>query len=131
MSDDAFLQAFADCSLSPGAFHHRDHLRLAWLLVRRHGVEPACIMVADGIRGFAARHGHPEKYHETITQFWVRLVGHLIDARPDIDDFATFVDAFPHLLDAGLPYRHWQRQTIGRAAARSAWVEPDLLALAW
>jgi hypothetical protein len=131
MSDEVFLRAFTDCSLSPGAFHHRDHLRLAWLLTRRHGVESACSSVADGIRAFAARHGHAEKYHETMTQFWVRLVGHLIDARPDIGDFTTFVETFPQLLDASLPYRHWRRQTIGSAAARSAWVAPDLLALPW
>jgi hypothetical protein len=129
MNDDAFLQAFAGGALAPGAFHHRDHLRLAWLLVRQQGVESACVAVANGIRGFATQHGHPEKYHETITQFWVRLIGYLIESRPDIDDFATFMETFPHLLDAKLPHRHWQRHTIGGAAARSAWVEPDLLPL--
>jgi hypothetical protein len=33
------------------------------------------------------------------------------------------------LLDKGLPYRHWQHETMGSAAARARWVEPDLLAL--
>ena len=113
----------------PGQFHHRDHLRLAWLLIRRLDVELAGITIASGIQRFAARHGHAEKYHETLTQFWVRIVGHMVHVRPDITDFETFIATFPHLLDKGLPYRHWQHETMSSAAARARWVEPDLLAL--
>ena len=129
MSDDAFLQAFLDGSLPPGHFHHRDHLRLAWLLIRRFGMEPAGSIVSSGIREFAARHGQAKKYHETMTQFWVRIVGHAGHARPEIDDFDTFVETFPLLLDTGLPFRHWQRETMGSAAAHAEWLEPDLLPL--
>lgn len=129
MSDDTFPQAVTGGSPLPHAFHHRDHLHLAWLLIRQQGVELACRSVADSIRAFATQHGQPEKYHETLTRFWVRLIDHLITARPEISDFATFVETFPHLLDASLPYRHWQRQTLGSPAARVAWIEPDLLPL--
>lgn len=129
MSDDDFVQAFMDGALPPGHFHHRDHLRLAWLLVRQFGVEAAGPALAEGIRGFATGHGQGAKYHETLTQFWARIVGHMVRARPDIDDFAAFLAAFPQLLDKGLPYRHWQGGTLNGALARAAWVEPDLLAL--
>src|SRR5207248_7941666 len=130
MNDDDFVQAFMDGSLPPEQFHHRDHLRLAWLLIRRLDVELATITIASGIQRFAARHGHAEKYHETLTQFWVRIVGHhMVRVRPDITDFETFIATFPQLLDKGLPSRHWQRETMGSATARARWVEPDLLAL--
>jgi hypothetical protein len=129
VTDDDFAQAFLRGSLPPGQFHHRDHLRLAWLLVRRLGAEAAGGVVASGIQRFAAHHGQASKYHETLTQFWVRLVGHMAQARPDIADFETFLATFPQLLDTGLPYRHWQREMMGGAAARARWVEPDLLAL--
>ena len=129
MNDDDFVQAFMDGSLPPGQFHHRDHLRLAWLLIRRLDVELASITIASGIQRFAALHGHAEKYHETLTRFWVRIVGHMAHVRPDITDFETFIATFPHLLDKGLPYRHWQHETMGGATARARWVEPDRLAL--
>jgi hypothetical protein len=103
MSDETFLQTVAGHAPGPYAFHHRDHLRLAWLLIRQQGVEQAGHSVAATIRTFATQHGQPDKYHETITQFWIRLVGHLIQIRPDIVDFATFMETFPHLLDTGLP----------------------------
>src|SRR5438045_770421 len=107
MTDDEFLQAFADCSLPVDRFHHRDHLRLAWLLVRRSGMEEAARTVSTGIRRYATAHGHAQKYHETITQFWVRIVGHTVQARPEIDRFDAFLAAFPLLADKSLPRRHW------------------------
>ena len=129
MNDEEFVQMFMDGSLPPGQFRHRDHLRLAWLLIRQLGPEAAGRAVASGIQRFAAAHGHGAKYHETLTQFWVRLVAHVMQAHPEIGDFEALMAAFPHLLDMGLPYRHWRRETMGSAAARTRWVEPDLLAL--
>ena len=129
MNDDDFWQAFRDCSISPVQFRHRDHLHLTWLLVRRHGPERAGVAVSSGLRHFAALHGQSGKYHETLTQFWVRLVAHMVSARPEVAEFEGFMEAFPQVLDKNLPYRHWRRETIGGAAARAAWIDPDLLAL--
>jgi len=129
MSDADFVQAFMDGSLPPVRFHHRDHLRLTWFLIRQFGMERAMELTAGGIRRFATRHGQEGKYHETMTRFWVRIVGHAIEARPDIVEFGAFLEAFPWLLDTGLPYRHWRRETMGSADARAGWVEPDVLAL--
>jgi hypothetical protein len=35
LSDDEFVAAFEECALSPAAFHHADHLRLAWIYAGR------------------------------------------------------------------------------------------------
>jgi hypothetical protein len=129
VTDDEFVDAFLSGTLPPASFHHRDHLRLAWCLIRRSGVEVATGTITEAIRRFAAQHGQADKYHETLTQFWLRLVSHLIDARPDITAFERFLATFPHLLDKGLPDRHWRRATLQSSAARASWVEPDLLAL--
>jgi hypothetical protein len=129
MTDDDFVRAFLDGTLPPGEFHHRDHLRLTWCLVRRLGAEAATGAITSGIQRYAAHHGQAAKYHETLTRFWVRLVAHLMAARHDITAFDAFVATFPHLLDKDLPYRHWQRETMSSATARGQWVEPDLLPL--
>lgn len=129
LSDEEFVQAFLSGDLPASRFHHRDHLRLTWLLTRRLGSEEAGCVITGGIRGFAARHGQAEKYHETLTRFWVRVVDHCALARPDLADFDAFLAAFPLLLDKDLPYRHWNRETMLGADARARWVEPDLLAL--
>ena len=129
MTDSAFVYAFLQDRLPPASFHHRDHLRLAWCLVRERGGEEAARVIGTSIRRFARRHGHEEKYHETLTQFWVRVVSHHVTARPDLREFAAVLGAFPALLDKDLPYRHWRRATLGDARARAEWVDADLLAL--
>lgn len=129
MTDDDFVEAFLGGSLSPAQFHHRDHLRLTWYLIRRDGEAAAPEAITTGIRAFATRHGQAQKYHETLTRFWIRVVGHMMAARPEIAEFETFLAAFPQLLDKDLPYRHWRRETMWDEAARRAWVAPDLLAL--
>lgn len=129
MTDDDFVRAFLDGSLPPAEFHHRDHLRLSWVLIRRLGVVEAARAITDGIQRFAAQLGQSQKYHETLTRFWIRIVGHMIEARPDIGDFTAFLAEFPQLLDKDLPYRHWRRETIQSPTARAGWVEPDRMAL--
>lgn len=129
MTDDDFVTAFLSGSLPPTQFHHRDHLRLTWALVRLTGVEAAMKRITSGIRYFATQHGQDEKYHETMTRFWVRIVGHMVAARPDITMFDDFLATFPMLLDKDLPYRHWRRETMLSPDARAHWVEPDILAL--
>ena len=129
LTDDEFVRAFHSGALPNERFHHRDHLRLAWFLSRKLGPEEASRAISSGIQRFAAHHGHAAKYHETMTVFWVRIVGHLVTSHPDIADFETFLATFPMLLDKDLPYRHWRRETMNAPAARAHWVEPDLLGL--
>jgi hypothetical protein len=129
MTDDEFLRAFFSLDLPNSAFHHRDHLRLTWLVVRRHGAAAARELVGNGIRRFAVAHGHSGRYHETLTAFWVRLVVHATGHGPDIEDFDEFLRAYPLLLDSQLPLRHWSPDALFGAAARAAWREPDLVPL--
>jgi len=124
MTDVEFLDAFESGALSTAQFHHRDHLRLAWLQVDRLGLEGAAAAVSAGIRGFAAEHGLDRLYHETLTRFWVRIVAHA--AAPT---FEETLNRHPLLLDNGLPLRHWSREVLFGDAARAAWVEPDLAPL--
>ncbi len=131
MTDDEFLRAFFSLSLPTSAFRHRDHLRLAWLVARRRGAAAAAPVVAGAIRRFAAGHGHGDRYHETLTAFWVRLVAHAVQDGPDIDDFDRFLHAYPLLLDPQLPLRHWSRDALFAPAARASWQEPDIIPLSF
>ncbi len=130
MIDDAFLAAVERGAPPGGAFTHRDHVRLAWLVVRREAsLDDATRRVRAAIEAVAAHEGHPNRYHETITRFGVRLVDHAVRTRPELDDFDGFADAFPVVLDSSAIFRHWRRETVLGATARAAWVEPDLTPL--
>jgi hypothetical protein len=127
--DDEFLRAFFSVSLPNSEFRHRDHLRLAWLAIRRHGAGAAEEVVTAGIQRFAEHHGHAQAYHDTMTRFWVRLVAHAVSDRPEIVDFEEFLAVYPLLLNKNAPLEHWSRDAMFGTEARAAWLEPDLVGL--
>jgi hypothetical protein len=124
-ADEQFLAAFEAGQIGNQDFHHRDHLQLAWIQIRRLGLLRASEAVTAAIRRFAARHGHGDRYHETMTRFWLRVVDLGITRHPRLT-FDELIAAEPHLLDKNLPYRHWSRERMASDEARRNWVEPDL-----
>jgi hypothetical protein len=124
MTDDAFLNRFETGSLD--GFTHRDHVRVAFAYARRGGVEHAVERARHGLRHLAAAHGEPERYHETLTTAWVRVVAHHASGDGDFD---AFLAAHPRLLDRDLLLAHYSRERLFSHAARARFVEPDLLAL--
>lgn len=119
-----FLKAFESGALSQ--FPHRDHIRMAWLYLRRDGWEQGLQQITGGIQRFAAAKGAAAKYHETITVFWAHVVQYAITQESEIADFDAFVAAYPHLLDASIIKRHYSHAVLWSEAARQQWVEPDL-----
>jgi hypothetical protein len=119
------LQALHDILRSRGGFSHREHLELTWTYLGRYPLDGAHRTVAAAIRQVAEQHGAPDKYHETITGAWVRLVA----AHRSADTAGTF-DEFiarnPGLLDQKLLTGHYSRERLTSSEARSAWTEPDL-----
>lgn len=86
-------------------------------------------MVAQEIQRFAVANGASGKYHDTLTRFWVRLVGHVMENAPEAQSIDELLARFPLLLDKSLPYRHWRGETFNSDLARAGWVEPDLVPL--
>jgi len=126
VTDDAFLAGFEAGSLR--SFGHRDHLRVAFAYARRGGAEHAVDAARRGLRHIAAAHGEPERYHETLTTAWARVVAHHSLASGD-GGFDAFLTAYPQLLRRDLLLGHYTRERLFSPAARARFVEPDLLAL--
>jgi hypothetical protein len=126
LNDEEFLRAFENCDLPNNAFHHGDHVRAAWLYVRRFGASQAAEVLSRGILRFATHHGSPQKYHRTMTVAWVRLVAAAHRETPEIDLFEDFLSAHPGLLELRALSTYYSASRLGSSAARSAWVEPDL-----
>ena len=126
MTDDEFLRAFFGGWPSGLHFGHHEHLRLAWLVIDRHGPEPAADIVGQGIRRMAAAQGKAALYNETITRFWLRLLAHVCEASDGLDTIDEAIAAAPLLADKNTVLRHWSRTVLFGPEARAAWVEPDL-----
>ena len=63
MTHDELIAGFEGGTIAPGAFGHREHLRLAWLYLQRHGRPEAERRLLDGLRALAARGGQPDKFN--------------------------------------------------------------------
>ena len=129
MDDSEFLKLFHEGALTGDEFRHRGHLRLAWLVLSRHPKGEAEQIVASEIRRFAVANGASNRYHDTLTRFWVRLVSHAMENAPEARSIDELLSVFPFLLDKSLPYRHWRGETFNSDPARTGWVEPDLAPL--
>src|SRR5438477_12439726 len=92
-ADDEFMDAVEACTLPNAAFHHRDHLRLAWIYVCRFGYAAGSERMAASIRRYAAHQGATEKYHETITRAWMDLVQHAVSSANQPASFDAFIAA--------------------------------------
>ena len=73
MPDD-LIRRFEDGTLPASEFHHRDHVRLAWLYLDEEPPLAALARFAEGLKRFATRNGVPGLYHETIIWAYLLLI---------------------------------------------------------
>lgn len=125
-SDEDFLRAFEDLSFPADQFHHREHIRVAWLYLRSSDATRASERMAAGILRFANHHGATQKYHHTLTLAWMRLVAAALVETPEGYDFTKFLAEHPELAEKDLLKSYYSVELLQSGAARDGWVEPDL-----
>ncbi len=122
--DLAFAEAVENCTFPGADFHHREHVRLAWVYLRRFGAELAEQRVEETIRRYATAQGAPQKYHHTITLAWMRLVEAAQESNP-AGGFPEFAAEHPELFRAEALERHYSKARLQTEEARTGFVEPD------
>lgn len=124
MTDTEFLKAFNDTTLEP--FHHRDHLRITYLYLSKFGEEGTRERLGPAIMRYAAARNVAEKYHETVTLAWIRLI---VAASKYVNNFDAMIAAHPELLNKKLLERFYSPAVLESPEARAGWVEPDRVPL--
>ena len=127
--DDRFLSAMESGSYPAEKFKHADHIRLAWICVRRYPPQVAAARIANTIRQFATRLGKGQKYHETITGAWLRLVEVAHRATPEVTAFDDFLIKHGWLLDRNRLNAFYSSECLSSNRARTHMVAPDLYPL--
>jgi hypothetical protein len=124
MTDVEFTRALERGEIKD--FHHASHLHVAWVyLAESSSVQQAANKMRDTLRRFAAACGRPEKYHETITLFWVHLLSRA-SAASHGERLEDIVHANPQLLEKNFALAYYSRERLFSDEARTSWVEPDL-----
>lgn len=125
-SDEDFLRAFEDLSFPADLFHHREHIRVAWLYLKFSDASRAAEHMTASIRRVANHHGATQKYHHTLTLAWMRLVAAALVETPEGCSFEQFLAAHPELGEKNLIAKYYSNELLQTATAHEGWVEPDL-----
>lgn len=125
-NDEDFLRAFEDLSFPVEQFHHREHIRVAWLYLKSSDATRAAERMSAGIRRFANHHGATTKYHHTLTLAWMRLVAAALVETQEGHNFMEFLAEHLELGDKELLKKYYSAELLQTTAARDRWVEPDL-----
>jgi hypothetical protein len=125
-SDPELVAQFEALTLDPGGFGHADHVRLAWIYVRRHGLLEAIRRYRDGLMRFSEHHGDAGRYHETVTWAMVVLVHERIAVAPAVDDFGAFATANRDLMRwrGGAFFDYYAEDVLDSEHARRTFVLP-------
>ena|SRR5438093_8968098 len=126
MTDAELTRGLESGEIANEAFHHASHLHVAWFYLCESGsVDDAAGKMRETLRKFAASGGKSEKYHETITLFWVYLLARA-HATTSAKTFEELVQANPQLLEKEFPLAYYSAERLFSDSARTKWVEPDL-----
>jgi hypothetical protein len=125
MTDCEFVEAVEHGRVEE--FGHREHLRLAFALVRELGLDAALVRARAILRHLAAAHGQPERFHVTLTDAWVRAVAHHLEVDPAVAGFDGLLERFPQLLRQDLLGAHYSPGLLWSQAARVHSLPPDRL----
>ena len=125
--DEEFIDGFENCTLPPECFHHRDHIRLSWLYLKRYEPIEALTRVSQGIKHFAAFHGKAERYHETITWAYFFLIRERVERIGFAQTWDEFTSSNEDLFDwkDSVLKLYYNEATLSSVFARGTFVLPD------
>ena len=126
VADIRLLQAFEDGSLPPEEFDHEGHVHAAWCCLEEYGGTRGRERFVNALRQFVRIHGAEDKYHDTITRAFLDVIA--VHAAGS-SDWATFRRRNPAIIDdgMGLLLKHYSHDVLFSDAARSVYIEPDIL----
>jgi hypothetical protein len=130
MNDDAFIQQFEACSFPFDQWHHRAHVKLAYLYLTRSGFALAATKLRRGIRAYNVANHVPDLpasgYHETITQFWLRIVETTVQQYGELPTADEFFDFHPQLSQKKNHRLFYSPGLFMSPEAKREFVKPDL-----
>ena len=117
------VDRFECCLLDKTEFHHRDHLTVSVAYLYAGDLARAMERMRASLTRFAAHHGVPGLYHETLTIFWLQQVEKRLDRGLCLVESVRRIQT--ELADKDLPFHYYSRETINSPVAKAQWLEPD------
>ncbi len=136
MTDDAFIQEFERCTLPFEQWTHRAHVRVAFIYLRRFGLDQALPRLRSGIKAYNKANDVPEGprtgYNETTTVAFARIVYTVMQAYEGIypaADSEAFCELHPELMSKHLLRLFYSPERRSHPDAKARFITPDLARL--
>lgn len=126
---ELLLEQLESGRLDPAGFRHRDHVALAWALLRRDPPLEAMGKYIEGLRRLTLVAGHPEAYHATVTWAFLLLIRERLALAGEAG-WEAFAGANPDLFTwkPSVLERYYRPETLASDLARQVFLLPDRLA---
>lgn len=120
------LVRFVKGECDPANFPHREHIRMAFEMLRRHSFAETAMHYSQALRIMANRAGRPTAYHETITIAFLSLTGERMQIHGP-KDFDSFARGNADLFEKCVLERWYGRERLSSDAARRTFLLPEPL----
>ena len=131
--DETFLAEFEAGRWPRDQWHHRQHIKLAYLYLRQLPFDAAMNRIREKIKAHNAARGVPELpnsgYHETMTQAWMRLVHATVNEYGPAETADQFYEQHPQLWEKKVLRLFYSRELFMSPRAKTEFVAPDLTSL--
>ena len=119
------LGRFVRGDIPTGEFRHRDHVCIAFEMLKRHDFPETVLHYSRTLRAMAEKAGRPEAFHQTVTIAFLSLIAERMESGSTAD-FAAFEQANPDLLDKSVLSRWYRPERLASKTARRIFVLPEL-----
>lgn len=124
-ADSPELERFVRGEIDPATFPHREHVRIAFEMLKRHDFPETVLRYSRTLRAMAEKAGRPQAFHQTVTIAFLSVIAERMESG-GAADFAAFAQANPELLDKSILERWYRPERLASEIARRIFVLPEI-----
>jgi hypothetical protein len=115
---------FVHGETDPAAFPHREHVRMAFEMLRRHDFAESVWLFSRALRAMTAKAGKPQAFNQTVTVAFLALVAERMESGAPAD-FPAFERDHPEVFDKAVLARWYPRERLAAEVTRRIFVLPE------
>ena len=117
------LARFLRGEIAAADFPHREHVRMAFEMLRRHDFAETVWLFSRTLRAMATRAGKPQAFNQTVTIAFLSIIAERMEGCSG--DFAAFQRQNADVLEKDALARWYPPERLATAAARRSFLLPD------
>ncbi len=118
------LERFMRGEVDPAQFPHREHVRMAFEMLRRHDFAETVLHYSRALQALTRRAGRPEAFHQTVTIAFLSLIAERMEGS-SASDFAAFARQHPELLEKSVLSAWYRPERLATPAAKRTFLLPE------